>query len=107
MPWEGGQNGDIPVVVAFYAATLSLMNMLYLLLWWYATSHHRLVPRSLDKDLIRTIRLRRLIQLSLFVISIGLALINPLLAEVVWIIVLFAMMATQKVYERSRVVKEQ
>ena len=78
------------------------MNVLYLLLWLYASSHHRLIPPTLEKDLIRYERLRRLVQLSIFVISIGLALINPFLAEAAWLTFLFILMGTQKIYEKSR-----
>jgi hypothetical protein len=64
---------------------LSLLNVLYLLLWWYASSRHRLIAPTLEQDVITEERLRRLLQLSLFVISIGLALLNSFLAMAVWI----------------------
>jgi uncharacterized membrane protein len=80
-----GHYASIPIVAAFYAGTLSLMNMLFLLLWWYATSRHRLIPPTLEKNLIAYERWIRLLQLSIFVISIGLALIHPYLAIPAWI----------------------
>ena len=91
-----GHYGSTSIVVAFYAGTLSLMNVLFLLLWWYATSHHRLIPPTLEKDVISYERLRRLVQLSIFVISIGLALIHPFLAEAAWITVFFVPMGIRK-----------
>jgi hypothetical protein len=65
--------------------TWAVTNFLYLLLWWYASSRHRLIPPTLEKGFITYERLRRLLQLSIFVISIGLALINPFLAMAAWI----------------------
>jgi len=82
-----GHYGDRSIVAAFYAATLSLMHLLYLLLWWYATSRHRLISPTLEQGLITFERWRRLLQLSLFVISIGLAFINLYLAILAWIAV--------------------
>ena len=71
---------------AFYAGLLSLINVLYLLLWWYASSRHRLISPTLEQDVITYERLRRLLHLSVFVISIGLALLNPYVALVVWVV---------------------
>jgi TMEM175 potassium channel family protein len=82
-----GHYGDQSIVAAFYAATLSLLQVLYLLLWWYATSRHRLISPTLEQGLITFERWRRLLQLSIFVISIGLAFIHLYLAILAWIAV--------------------
>src|SRR2546421_8616378 len=36
-----GRYGDTSIITAFYAATLSTVSLIYILLWWYASSHHR------------------------------------------------------------------
>jgi uncharacterized membrane protein len=82
-----GADGFSSIVAAFYAGMLALMNVLYLLLWWYASSRHRLISPTFEQDVITSERLRRLLQLSMFIISIGLALINSFLAMAVWIAV--------------------
>ena len=74
------------VAATFYAGLLSLINGLYLLLWWYASSRHRLISPTLEQDVITRERLRRLLYLSVFVFSIGLALLNPYVALVVWVV---------------------
>jgi uncharacterized membrane protein len=71
---------------AFYAGLLSLVNALYLLLWWYASSRHRLISPTLEQDVITRELVRRLLHLSVFLISIGLALLNPYVALVVWVV---------------------
>jgi uncharacterized membrane protein len=71
---------------AFYAVLLSLVQLLYLLLWWYASAGHRLVSPTLAQDVIAQEYVRRLLFLVVFVISIGLALIKPFLALTVWIL---------------------
>jgi uncharacterized membrane protein len=71
---------------AFYAVLLSLVHLLYLLLWWYASAGHRLISPTLAQDVVAEEYVRRLLILGVFVISIGLALVNPFLALVVWIV---------------------
>lgn len=71
---------------AFYAVLLSLVHLLYLLLWWYAATGHRLISPTLTQDVITEEYVRRLLLLGVFVISIGLALINPFVALAVWIV---------------------
>jgi uncharacterized membrane protein len=72
------------IAAAIYAGVLSLINLLYLLLWLYASSRHRLIAPTLEQDVISNELVRRLLQLSVFVISIGLALLNPFVALAVW-----------------------
>jgi len=72
------------IAAAIYAGVLSLINLLYLLLWWYASSRHRLIASTLEQDVISNERVRRLLQLSVFVISIGIALLNPFIALAMW-----------------------
>jgi TMEM175 potassium channel family protein len=71
---------------AMYAGVLSLINVLYLLLWWYASSGHRLIAPTLEQDVIRAERVRRLLQVGVFVVSIGVALLNPYVALAVWFV---------------------
>jgi uncharacterized membrane protein len=71
---------------AFYAALLSLVHLLYLLLWWYACAGHRLVSPTLAQDVITQERVRRLLLIGVFVLSIGLALIDAYLALAVWLV---------------------
>lgn len=81
-----GVDGFTREAAAFYAGLLSLMQLLFLLLWWYASSGHRLISPTLEQNVITSERARRLLQLSVFVISIGLALFSPFLALAVWIV---------------------
>jgi hypothetical protein len=85
LAFNGDSMRSLSIVAAFYAGMLSLINVLYLLLWWYASSRHRLISPTLEQDVITNERLRRLVQLSILVISIGLAFITPFLAMAAWI----------------------
>jgi uncharacterized membrane protein len=71
---------------AFYAVLLSVVHLLYLFLWWYASAGRRLISPTVSPDVITEEYVRRLLLLGVFVISIGLALINPFVALAVWIV---------------------
>jgi uncharacterized membrane protein len=79
-----GADGFSSDAAAFYAGLLSLVHLFYLLLWWYASAGHRLVSPTLERDVIAQERGRRLLLLGIFVLSIGLALLNAYLAWAVW-----------------------
>jgi uncharacterized membrane protein len=85
-----GRYGDASIIAAFYAGVLTMLSLLHLLLWWYASSHHRLIRPHLEQHLITYVRLSVLLPLPIFVISIGLAFMNPFLAEAAWVATFFA-----------------
>jgi uncharacterized membrane protein len=71
-------------IAAFYAATLSVISLCSTLIWEYAAFRHRLIPADLDEKTILYMRERGWITLALFVPSIGLAFLSPLLARISW-----------------------
>jgi uncharacterized membrane protein len=77
------------IVAAFYAGMLALLNILMQLLWWYASSHHRLVRPTLEQDVITSLRLRLLLPLPLLLMSIGFAFLSLYLAIAMWVVTLF------------------
>ena len=83
-----GQLGGTSVVAAFYAGVLLILSVVQLLLWEYAASHHRLVRPTLEQNTMVYMRTRMLIPLPILAISIGLAFLNPYLAEATWLAML-------------------
>jgi uncharacterized membrane protein len=84
-----GRYPNIAIINALYATTLATLSLLYLLLWWYASSQHRLIAPDLDQQLITQLRGRGLIPLAIFIISIGLSFLSPFLAQAAWISIFF------------------
>src|SRR5215470_13181838 len=74
---------------AFYAGVLALLNVLVLLLWWYASAHHRLIRPTLEQHLITSLRLIMLLTLPLFLIAIGFAFLSQYLAYVTCVATFF------------------
>ena len=67
--------------VTFYAATLVGTGVVVLLLWVYATHDRRLVSPHLDRRFIQHHTLRAASVPLVFLISIGIAQVNPSAAE--------------------------
>lgn len=82
-----GLYGNQQAALIFYVGTLTVTGLFILLLWWYATTHHRLVDKQLDTALIRHHMQRALIGLLILVLSIALAFLHPYLAEVSWLFI--------------------
>ncbi len=80
-----GEHDNSTVIVAFYAATITLINLFSMLVWEYAAFDHRLIPADLDEQIIRLFRWRGRIGLAFFLVSIGLAFFSPWLAVVSWL----------------------
>ena len=97
-----GQLGGASVVAAFYAGVLVMLSAVQLLLWEYAVSHHRLVRSTLEQSTIVYMRMRMLIPLPILVISIGLAFVNPYLAEAVWLAMLLVSPLVLRKYRAQR-----
>jgi hypothetical protein len=70
------------------------------LLWWYATSNHRLVNKQLEPALIRHHMQRALIAPLIFVLSIGISFLHPFLAEVSWLVIFVAIFLHERLYRQ-------
>lgn len=80
-----GTYGHSSVITAFYAANLSTISLIYSFLWWHASDHHRLIAPDLDQKIITREHVRAVVTIGVFIISIGLAFIDPTLAKVAWL----------------------
>lgn len=73
------------VIVALYSATLTVISLAYEILSWHALTHYRLIALSVDKRTIRYEHVRGLLTSPFFVLSIGIAFLNPELAKFCWL----------------------
>ncbi|AFY79393.1 putative integral membrane protein [Pleurocapsa sp. PCC 7327] len=76
------------LAVIFYAGSMAFVGLMKALLWWYASSHRRLVASSLSHRLIRSLTYRTLVPPMIFLSSIAIAYLNPFLAEFSWLSIL-------------------
>lgn len=72
----------------FYAATMGSIGLISVGIWGYASTGHRLVKSSLDAKTIRQELLRGLVIPAVFLLSMGVALVNADLAKWFWLLLL-------------------
>lgn len=95
-----GLYGDQQAAVVFYIGSLTVAGLFIILLWWYATSNHRLVDKNLDESLIRHHMQRALIAPLIFVLSISLTFFHPYLAEVSWLLIFVVIYLHERWYRQ-------
>jgi uncharacterized membrane protein len=90
LPFPTAMLGNYPAqqfTVTLYAACLALMGFVRAWLWWYASRNYRLIDRDLDPRTIARLNRRGLLVPTIFLISVILAVFNPLIAQWSWALV--------------------
>lgn len=72
----------------FYALTMALAGLLLASLWWYASSHNRLVDPDLDAKQRQRQFMAPLITTAIFLLSIGVAFLDAGLGRLSWLLIL-------------------
>lgn len=96
-----GEYGALGAAVRFYALSLMVPGLWIIVIWWYATSHHRLVAKDLDPAIIRHRLERSFIAPLVFVLAIGLSYLNPHVAGASLLLVV-AGVAAHEVWHRRQ-----
>ncbi len=94
---------SLPYVI--YSLLVAAIGFTMYGLWAYATYKHRLVDPKLDARIIRGTALRALFAPVIFLISIPVALVNPIQAVMVWCLSPAAVLIISRVVERARTKK--
>jgi len=87
LPFPNDLIGKYPanlITVIIYAAFLAATGFSLCLLWMYAARRYRLVDETLHPDFIRRLTMRLLFSPIIFVISIPIAFVNPLVSMISW-----------------------
>ena len=90
VPFSTDLLGDYPrqrVAVMIYGCNVMALGLTLYLQWWYATTKHRLVGRDLEPWLIRKGTQRMLGGAVIYLAAVLLALINPFISLVVYVII--------------------
>lgn len=87
IPFPAGLLGAYPletISLIIYASSLILTNLMLSLLWWYATSNHRLVDQDIDPHFVRVVNRRNMTAPVVYAASIGLSFLSPLASLIVF-----------------------
>jgi uncharacterized membrane protein len=80
--------GDHQLPVAIYAATLAIGRLLLTVIYWYATSGHRLVDPELAPQTVRFFLLRGLTIPVIFLLTIGISFFSVSAAIYSWLLLI-------------------
>lgn len=82
------QYWDNTFALASYAFWLMLTGLVLDLIWWHASKNLRLVNPDIDPDLIFFVHRRVLIAPVLYLLSIGVAFLSPLITKLIFVAVI-------------------
>lgn len=91
---------DRKLPVLLYLGVIICVNFARTLLWWYASSGHRLVHENLDTRFVRRTLLMNVLILGGFLLSAVIALFSPIEAVYLWILLGIAGVVTRLVLYR-------
>jgi uncharacterized membrane protein len=97
-----GRYAFLPLGVIPYAMEVSAIGLSLSALWAYASHAHRLVDTDLEARQIRLLTLRPLGPTVVFVLSIPIALVNPMLAAFSWLLAPIAALAINRLAAGTR-----
>jgi len=71
-----GQYPEQQISVVIYGGTLVITGLVLQLLWWYATSNHRLVDRDIDPQLVQRATRKNLTAPLIYLLAIGVSFLS-------------------------------
>lgn len=83
-----GQYGQQQIAVAMYGANLLVTRLVFQLLWWYATSGHRLVDSNLDPRFVSKVTRRILTPALVDLLAIGISFFSIPISILLYILIL-------------------
>jgi TMEM175 potassium channel family protein len=95
-----GLYGDHQAIVMFYAVIVVIASAILSLIWRHASANHTLIDPDLDNEVIRFLRMRSLIPVAIFLLSILIAIFSPFLAMLAWVLNFFVVYGVQARFSR-------
>jgi uncharacterized membrane protein len=90
IPFPTSLVGEFPqqrVSLVIYGGTLVITGLVLQLLWWYATSGHRLVDREIDPQLVKRATRRNLAAPLIYLLAIGVSFFSIQISLIFFILV--------------------
>jgi uncharacterized membrane protein len=97
-----GDFGNSEVIIIFYSASLSLVGFILAAIWIYASYKNKLIEANMSKHQVFYYSCRFLLAPVIFLLSIPLVFIDPLLAKISWIFVVLGIFIINKFFHFKR-----
>ncbi len=79
-----GQYVFVPIALIAYTLALAALGLSMALMWWYASSGHRLVEPDLSPDIIRKMSIGLFLEPVMFVVAVPFAYVSSTAVITVW-----------------------
>ncbi len=97
-----GQYVFVPIALIAYTAAIAALGFSMALIWWYASSGHRLIEPEVSMEMIRTINIRLFVAPIMFLIAIPFAFVSSLAVIIVWWLSPLAVILATRLWGRRR-----
>ncbi len=97
-----GEYSNSDIIVVFYSASLALVGFLLAAIWLYASFNHHLIDTNLSRRHILYYSARFLIAPMVFLLSIPLVFIDPLVAKLSWFFVIIGIFIINRIFHFKR-----
>jgi uncharacterized membrane protein len=90
VPFASGVLGEhlgSSAAAVFYASVLAITGLVGTCLWVYVSRGHRLIAAGMSAREVRMATMRGLVAPVVFLLSIPVALVNPYLSTIVWLLI--------------------
>lgn len=98
-----GDYSNSQIIVIFYCASLAAVGLLLAAIWLYASGNHRLIEENLSGRHILYYSCRFLLAPIVFLLSIPLVFIDPLVAKISWVFVLIGIVVINRAFNLKKI----
>jgi uncharacterized membrane protein len=98
-----GQYVFVPIALIAYSLAIAALGISMALIWWYASSGHRLIAPAVSQQEIRTINIRLFVAPVMFLVAVPFAYVSSTAVIVVWWLSPFAVLLATRLLGRRAV----
>lgn len=98
-----GDYSSSEVIIIFYCASLSVVGLLLASIWLYASKKHGLIEQNLGNRQIFYYSCRFLLAPLVFLLSIPLVFIDPLVAKISWVFVIIGILIINHAFNFKKI----
>ncbi len=105
MPFLASLLGEyvfVPLALILYTLAIAALGVSLALIWWYASSRHRLIADDLDADTIRTINVRLFVAPVMFLVAVPFAYVSSTAVIIVWWLSPLAVLAALRLWAKRK-----